>query len=267
MPLQADPPSILLLPSILQPASANILISPDYEAPFTAKIACLIGLGQPPTVGVSGDIVTVFVPAQVISLNVGCTVTVRSPSTNESVQVPVTIQATVLSRQKRSAPALPTLLGFRPATLSLDGNAFGASGTVAVVGSGAPYRATVGCPAGVNLAATALGDSVRVTALGKAQQSVDCMLTVVTRTGFSAQVPVHVSAALGGPAASGATSPASAGGAHLDRTNLTLRVGERQSTQIVGRGPFQVSGCDRIATVRLDGNAVDVAAKRTARAP
>jgi hypothetical protein len=101
-PLTATPTSILLNVSAGAPATQNIIVSPPGDGPFTATTTCAVPLGSPPLTSVTGNVVTITAPAQLLTAPVLCDTVITSPSTGQSVTVLVTITGTAI------APATPT---------------------------------------------------------------------------------------------------------------------------------------------------------------
>jgi hypothetical protein len=111
LPLTTSPTSVLLNPSGISPATTNVIVSPSSEGPFTATTSCLIALGAPPVTTVTGNVVTISVPAQVIAASVGCDTIITSQTTGQSVTVPVTVGATVIGPASPSPSPNPTGVG------------------------------------------------------------------------------------------------------------------------------------------------------------
>jgi hypothetical protein len=111
LPLTTSPTSVLLNPSGISPATTNVIVSPSSEGPFTATTSCLIALGAPPVTTVTGNVVTISIPAQVIAASVGCDTIITSQTTGQSVTVPVTVGATVIGPASPSPSPNPTGVG------------------------------------------------------------------------------------------------------------------------------------------------------------
>jgi len=201
VPLSANPSSILLLPAVNQPAVANIVVSPSSEGPFTASISCTIPPGTPPTVSVSGNVVTVTIAGQLISASVGCAVIITSPSTKQSVSVPVTIAATVAGvptpTPAPGATAGP-LTANPPSILLLPGITQNAQANIVLSDPGyiGVYHATSSCllnasPPVVTINGNVLNVSYPATLINLA---LVCTITVTTTIGQSLGIPVTVSA-------------------------------------------------------------------------
>jgi hypothetical protein len=107
-PLTASPTSILLNPSAVTPAIQNIIVNPSSEGPFTATTSCLIPLGSSIVTTVTGNVITVTAPAQVVSASIGCSTAIVSTTTGNSVSVPIVVNATAVGPTQPSPSPAPT---------------------------------------------------------------------------------------------------------------------------------------------------------------
>jgi hypothetical protein len=107
-PLTASPPSVLLNISAVSPATSNVIITPALEGPFTAVTTCALPLTAVPTSTVFGNIVTITAPAQVLAADVGCNTVVTSPSTGQSVTIPILVTSTAIGPAQPSPSPNPT---------------------------------------------------------------------------------------------------------------------------------------------------------------
>jgi hypothetical protein len=101
-PLTASPASILLSVSAVASATQNVLIRPRSEGPFTANTTCSVPIGAGPLTSVTGNVITITAPAQVVTAPIACDTVVVSSATGNSVTIPVLVTATGVG------PAQPT---------------------------------------------------------------------------------------------------------------------------------------------------------------
>jgi hypothetical protein len=110
-PLTASPASILLNVSAGTPATQNIIVSPNADGPFTATTTCTLPIGSPPVTSVTGNVVTVTAPAQLLTAQVLCYTVITSASTGQSVTVPVTVSGTAIAPGQPTPSPNPTGIG------------------------------------------------------------------------------------------------------------------------------------------------------------
>jgi len=107
-PLTASPPSVLLNISAGSGATSNVIITPALEGPFTAVTTCLLPITAAPTSTVFGNVVTITAPAQVLAADVGCNTLVTSPSTGQSVTIPILVTSTAIGPSQPTPSPNPT---------------------------------------------------------------------------------------------------------------------------------------------------------------
>jgi hypothetical protein len=260
-PLAANPSSVLLNPGVTTSASQNIaLTDPGYTGTYGATVTCatsglpllLQNLFTTPSASVTGSTLSITVPGEPIGLSVGCNVVVTT-SVPQSLTVPITISVSALQGLKRRIPENAAML-FTPASVTLKPNGARAAGSFAITGVAGPYATSVACPAGSSVRTTALGSLIEIEQLS-ADAASTCMVTVTSASGVSSQVPVRTYATTSAGAHDGLPESRRIA---LGKTSAHLRVGETLSVPLLGTGPFETAGCERVASIRQAGGSLTI---------
>ena len=246
-PLYAVPGSITLNPGVTTSAVQNIAIfdhgfTGTYKASLTAGCLAL----QAPVVTLSdGNIATITVPGQLVNVALLCSVTISDGT--QTIEVPVTISATVLGGAARKSQF--DGIAFRPPVLALEGA--GSEESVELIGRHAPYSASAVCPAGDSLETTIEGTRAVVKATTIAADAT-CMLTITGSSGTFGQVPVRIAANRFAPPID-RLLPGSRSALQTNAA-IVLHTGEERILPLAGGAPFVLSGsCSRVADATLDG--------------
>jgi hypothetical protein len=204
-PLTASPPSVLLNISAITPATSNVIITPALEGPFTAVTACALPLTGAPTSTVFGNVVTITAPAQVLAADVGCDTVVTSPSTGQSVTIPILVTSTAIGPSQPTPSPNPTgngpLFAEPPSVLLNPGVLTAATQNILIYDHGFTgtygVSLTPGCLA-LTPPTVALenGDVATITVRGQVVNvALLCSVTITDGT-QTIQVPVTISATL-----------------------------------------------------------------------
>jgi hypothetical protein len=247
-PLTASPASILLNVSALTPATQNIIVSPPGDGPFTATTTCTLPLGSAPLTSVTGNVVTITAPAQLLTAPVLCDTLITSPSTAQSVTVPVTITGTAVGPATPTPSPNPTGIGplfAVPSSILLNpGITTEASQNIEIFDHGfsGTYTATLapGCLALQQPVVTLVnGNIANITVPGQILNiALLCSVTISDGTS-TISVPVTISAT----ALAELVKHVRLDGIAFSPAVLTLaRAGETQTVEIFGEhGPYRAS--------------------------
>jgi hypothetical protein len=86
-PITFSPTSVLIAMKIGQVGLGQFHIDQEgFKGPFHGRIDCLLNLFGKPRVDIDKDLATIFVPKQLLAINVGCGVTVRGAGNRTAVE-------------------------------------------------------------------------------------------------------------------------------------------------------------------------------------
>jgi hypothetical protein len=208
-PVVPNPASVLLNPGIGTAATQTIGVTQSgYSGPFTAVLEGCIGLGNPPTISVTGSNVVVSLPAQTVAVDLGCSAVITGGG-GMSATVPITISVAALGAaptptSSGSAGAGP--LTASPASILLDPSIASPATQNIIVSPSAegPFTAVTNCtlPIGVPPVTSVTGNVVTVSAPAQTLTAPVACSTIITSTttGNSVTVPVLITATVAGGA-------------------------------------------------------------------
>jgi hypothetical protein len=93
-PITFNPSSIVIALKVGQSGTGSFRIHQDrYHGKFTGRITCLLPIGKP-RLDIDRDVATVFVPKQLIAIDIGCSAGIRGGGNRVGVE-PILISITL----------------------------------------------------------------------------------------------------------------------------------------------------------------------------